>query len=700
MSSRSLNKAFRSRRGSATERPLSTIQLLSPDLDDELEPIFHLLKRKYSLDYDGYERNEQQREGEIADESVRREEAEEEIIDPGEEWRRIGDLLNATAADSVDNNRVCEEQQQETDKRGENSEACGNETLGSRDNENRLFSLTRVEEEGREEDERGQEKGGKAGTQEKFKVTSTSEATDKEMDDNSGKQLTVTDGTKSQADENANSEVKSTPKKHSSVRPKSWLLACSDRNVEEGRRLRRRQTEPMTKRYHSDYEEALSSLLWQPYECRNEVANCSINADDSDVAYWLNSDTGNQKLNSRCSYQNCSSSGSSRSSESSMSASSSSSSVLIDGDFVSRLKENKPSWCEGMKEPSTSSLYGLLSNGENNNNIWGKSINKIGNTEETEANGEISDLKTISSGCLPVGALSTTAQTGWESFSSQLESNRGAGRLCNGVLFDKMLVNIESASENNNGGSQSNLLVQQSSTVGIVSAIVRNASVGENINNNNNNNSGVSVVNCYRAIPASVSSVPTIPCNNNVSNVRIVQTNNNNNSGGDFNARIGGRTFTSTEAQTDDVVVDPIRPSTTTTTTPTTTTNNREQRRRERRERRHQRRSHAHNQTHAEAQAPPPPSLWQTQVMNEPLADRLPDILNSHLPPPYSTLPMGLPPPNPGHIHLPPPPPPVPVPVLPPPIAVTAAPGSPPPPQNVAGGFRFPFAIVPPGRRR
>ncbi|XP_056636628.1 uncharacterized protein LOC130445133 [Diorhabda sublineata] len=75
------------------------------------------------------------------------------------------------------------------------------------------------------------------------------------------------------------------------------------------------------------------------------------------------------------------------------------------------------------------------------------------------------------------------------------------------------------------------------------------------------------------------------------------------------------RTFTSTEAQTDEISILPP-----TNEQPTTS---RENRRRERRERRHQRR--LNNRYSVDS---------STHVNNQ--NDRLPDLLNSHLPPPYS----------------------------------------------------------------
>ncbi|CAH1963189.1 unnamed protein product [Acanthoscelides obtectus] len=100
-----------------------------------------------------------------------------------------------------------------------------------------------------------------------------------------------------------------------------------------------------------------------------------------------------------------------------------------------------------------------------------------------------------------------------------------------------------------------------------------------------------------------------------------------------------GRTFTSTEAQTDDISV-----------LPPITVDTREHRRRERRERRHQRRiANGGVGTHRES---------STQVN-----DRLPDLLNSHLPPPYTPAPppqnvLGAMPPSmvPPPAMVPPPP--------------------------------------------
>lgn len=136
-------------------------------------------------------------------------------------------------------------------------------------------------------------------------------------------------------------------------------------------------------------------------------------------------------------------------------------------------------------------------------------------------------------------------------------------------------------------------------------------------------------VNFYRAVPVNVvSSVPTIHClntldaGNNVSNVQIMPlggvTVHNPST---VQVRSPPRTFTSTEAQTDDPPAVPDR----------------EQRRKERRERRHQRRTNGTNHRHTVD------SGTQANTLQN---DRLPDLLNSHMPPPYSPLPSNVPPPN------------------------------------------------------
>lgn len=99
------------------------------------------------------------------------------------------------------------------------------------------------------------------------------------------------------------------------------------------------------------------------------------------------------------------------------------------------------------------------------------------------------------------------------------------------------------------------------------------------------------------------------------------------------------RTFTSTEAQTDETAV-----NTTTTTSNNNNNsnaqsdsgNNREQRRRERRERRHHRRVNSANHRHGTTEHG---TQWNS-LQNE----RLPDILNSHMPPSYASAVNNVPP--------------------------------------------------------
>lgn len=167
------------------------------------------------------------------------------------------------------------------------------------------------------------------------------------------------------------------------------------------------------------------------------------------------------------------------------------------------------------------------------------------------------------------------------------------------------------------------------------------------------------------------------------------------------------RTFTSTEAQTDEIAV---CPSASASEDPA----NKEQRRRERRERRHQRRVNTTNHNHPNETAP---------NFNCNSNERLPDILNSHLPPPYSPLPGNVPPAAahtavvpggllPAHHVVPAPPPPgaivqplvsnvVPSTIVgnailpfPPPVVPGQVPlvqGAAPVPVTAASGFRFPF---------
>ncbi|XP_075231194.1 uncharacterized protein LOC142330053 [Lycorma delicatula] len=341
-------------------------------------------------------------------------------------------------------------------------------------------------------------------------------------------------------------------------RPHSWY---ESKSPEDSRKVKRRQTHPG---HHADYREALSSLLWQPYECqRGEVISCS-SPDDSDVAFWLGCRLPELRIPLDLS--------SSSSTASPTSTISSRDSLLDGGDAVKRLKDvGSNNWG---KEPSGSSLRGLLE-------------------EQRVSDPELERL--------PLGALHHPQQ--------QLSRT------------STVSVKLDAGSD----GVSTNMVV-------------------DSVTRSGNPVVSVSVVRCYERDRQTVSTVPSIECSNTANDVTSYTTTPT------------VRTFTSTEAQTDDVVVDVVRP---------------------RDRRRHTRRPQ-----------PPPPAPSSSSIAAAPLTDRLPDILNSHLPPPYSTLPIGLPPPV--VPHLPPPP----VPVLPPP-------GSPPPtPSNIVGGLRFPFAIVPAGRRR
>lgn len=133
-------------------------------------------------------------------------------------------------------------------------------------------------------------------------------------------------------------------------------------------------------------------------------------------------------------------------------------------------------------------------------------------------------------------------------------------------------------------------------------------------------------------------------------------------------SRTTARTFTSTEAQTDDISVLP--PSS--ESTPAI----REQRRRERRERRHQRRP-----TGGSTQRQ---SIESSTQVNNLQNDRLPDILNSHLPPPYSTLPNVVS--RPQSVIGPPMPPPM----------ISAPQMLPPPPPGAVLQTVVPNNLVPP----
>lgn len=468
----------------------------------------------------------------------------------------------------------------------------------------------------------------------------------------------------------------------------SWLLDGNVRRRDDTV-WRRRKTDPSGElcanySYHRDYQEALSSLLWEPYECRQPEMSPHQSAfgvgsavDDADVSVWLYPPQ------------------SSPSSSPSSSVSSGSSSAVIG--TVTIVGDGRL-WSKAARDPSSSSLRALIlsnssskddelatplptgNNGFNRSEVRSEPVDgssscgsdKVGNvTDDPNQQEEVEESRRRRSSCEDaVGDLNTRwAVTAPPEALVSSSSAEDRCELCWQECSQcearqaRMLVSVE--------GSDASAIVSVSASGAVTTT-----------------SSSVSVVSCYRAVPAVVSAVPTISCLN-VSHVNV--------EAGVSAAR--GRTFASTEAQTDDVVVEPVTP-------PSRANNNREQRRRERRERRHQRRA---NNTNPPQQHEP---LWQTLVVEQPpvgsAGERLPDILNSHLPPPYSTLPLGLPPPS--HVvhphlhHPPPPPPPVPPPLpvpVPPPMAVpvtTAAPGS--PHHHHHGGMRFPFQITAGGRRR
>uniref|UniRef100_A0A8D8M4Q2 Uncharacterized protein n=1 Tax=Cacopsylla melanoneura TaxID=428564 RepID=A0A8D8M4Q2_9HEMI len=224
----------------------------------------------------------------------------------------------------------------------------------------------------------------------------------------------------------------------------------------------------------------------------------------------------------------------------------------------------------------------------------------------------------------------------------------------NNNVDSKMLVNI-SNSNHNLSLSQSNLL--SSSSNNLISVVTSNPC-------DNSSENLVNIVSCYRAVPVTTSSggepnqnthhVPTSdnqtpnPTYTNTSS-NLIQSNgvgsgsshlknvNRCVSSVSVSANVNGlppppqgvgvakplpttsRTFISTEAQTDEIIL------------------NRDQRRRERRERRQQRRLAQQLQ----------------QWPSVPPQDRIPDILHSHVPPPYSTLPLGVLPCSTSLHHLP-----------------------------------------------
>lgn len=245
-----------------------------------------------------------------------------------------------------------------------------------------------------------------------------------------------------------------------------------------------------------------------------------------------------------------------------------------------------------------------------------------------------------------------------QSSSGSLTQTRGSSEPPINIMHSSDVHNVSSSSEKRSSlvpnASANDLNVVQSSY--IRNPDIRTLSAEDVVQSNRvpplPNVSNVNV-NFYRAVPVNVvSSVPTIHClnsveqsGNNVSNVHIVQAMPTSipsisiaqtatevpvqQTATAPSLEVRTRTFTSTEAQTDDTavgaLVSPIA-------VPNTVSTSREQRRRERRERRHQRRLNSTNHQHVQQGQPWPPGP----------NDRLPDLLNSHLPPPYTTLPSNM----------------------------------------------------------
>ncbi|XP_050430038.1 uncharacterized protein LOC126839088 [Adelges cooleyi] len=109
--------------------------------------------------------------------------------------------------------------------------------------------------------------------------------------------------------------------------------------------------------FTSNYERAISSLLWQPYECRSSTN--SLN-DDGDVAVWLNATGRYEPLSSRSSLSL------STIPRSEGSCSSSVCRLLDDGGGYDRDKtpsSSMPCWCSSAADPDTAAAAGRTSTG-------------------------------------------------------------------------------------------------------------------------------------------------------------------------------------------------------------------------------------------------------------------------------------------------------------------------------------------------
>ncbi|RZF46233.1 hypothetical protein LSTR_LSTR010895 [Laodelphax striatellus] len=419
-----------------------------------------------------------------------------------------------------------------------------------------------------------------------------------ELDDQSTRKAENCVATSSDSGERSATQVNEAENVTPRHRPKSWYAKPASAEEEQAK-ARRRKTHPG---HHADYQEALSSLLWQPYECQRELTTVCSSPDDSDVAYWLGCRLPEfriprEELELR--YRD-----------------------EVGGSLSSsRFVEQDPRYRDDAGSLSTSRFVEQYRDD-------GGSLSSSRTTSSLSVGGEVSDREEWLER-LPGGALA----------SSQLP-------VATGCRTGAVVSLAPDAGKN--GSDMRAPVVDTAPLPAVVSssssaAPVHNSSSNHISNSNSsNNNNNVSLVRCYGAGVASVPSIDCVVASSSSTNPVV-------------------RTFTSTEAQTDDVVVDTaavVRP-------------------------RERRRHHNRRQ-----QPPVPPTTT-------PLTDRLPDILNSHLPPPYTTLP----PPPPPHLGLPPS-----IPVL----TAVPPPGSPPPPlqhtpaavSNLVAGLRFPFAIVPAARRR
>ncbi|XP_052120255.1 proline-rich protein 36-like [Frankliniella occidentalis] len=534
-----------------------------------------------------------------------------------------------------------------------------------------------------------------------------------------------------------------------------------DKQEAESWSFRRRkggaEGEASSRSYHRDCQEALQSLLWEPYDCRDPKDTPMYQyADDADVSLWLypRPGLGGAKLSTRGGGEGCRcpcrcalhhSPSDSSSDCSSMSDTSPSSPTPVP-----------------LRETSASSLRGLLtastSGGSSAADGWTAPRVTPGHQHQHQHHHHhhhhsarrqrhqasprlVTDLKTPWIGTpatqppraasslrgappaalgsprasLSPPAAATAAAAAAAAVASvappprsrQSETGRAGrrtltpaspGSACSASYGHRrpgpnMLVNVSVPQDVSPCVVQVPSSGVSSVTVsGVVTSAVSSASSATSV-----------------CVPSpSVSAVPTIPCLNNVSNVHIHASSPTPRPRPRAAAAVtpasprvppppppassGPRTYASTEAQTDDLEAE-----------------GRRERRRERRERRHLRRlqpRHPHPHPHG---APP-----QTAVLGPGLgavpgeAVQVPDLLHSHLPPPYSTLPLGLPP----HILA------APVASMPlggPPPLVAAPHGAPPPqhpqlsppPQPPPGhhrfaapGLRLPFAFVPASRRR